>query len=160
MKQWLLFSLVAMVLWGAWGFFGKLASRSMSAPNLMLLESVGGLLILPICVLLFARHFRFETNNIDFYCALTGGVLGTVGGLFFYWAITQGDATRVVTITAMYPVVTTILVWLFLNEPLTAKKVAGIAFAMLGLGLLASRSETEPKAKASPPQESHQPAAR
>ena len=137
MKPWLLYSFVALVLWGAWGFFGRLASRSVAPRSLLLLGSFGSLLVFPIFLAIFQRHFKFNWHNTDYYYGIMGGIVGALGGLFFYWAISRGEASRVVTVTAMYPVVTVMLAWLFLKEPLTIQKIMGIAFAVLGICLLA-----------------------
>lgn len=137
MKPWLLPAIAAMILWGGWGFFERLAARSVAPRNLVLLGSIGSMLVFPLFVALFHKHLRFDWHNADYYSAVIGGFVGALGGLFFYWAISRGEASRVVTVTAMYPVVTLVLAALFLREPFTIQKTAGIAFAMLGIVLLA-----------------------
>ena len=137
MKPWLLYSLMTICMWGAWGFLEKLASRSVNPRNVLLLASIGGILVFPIFLAIFHKHFKFTWHNVDYYYAVIGGIAGVLGGLFFYWAISVGEKSRVATVTAMYPIVIVILAWLFLKEPLTIQKVAGIAFAVLGISLLA-----------------------
>lgn len=136
MKPWLLYSLAVMGVWGTWGFFARMAARSVTPQNLVLLGAIGGLLMYPIFFAIFHEHLKFNWHNADCYYAVIGGILGTIGALLFFWAISRGEASRVVPITAMYPVITVILAWLFLKEPLTAQKITGIVFAMLGVCLL------------------------
>lgn len=136
MRPWLLHSFIALGLWGFWGFLGKVASRSVASRNLLLLSSIGSLLVFPIFLAIFHKHFRFIWHDADYYYAIIGGTAGALGGLFFYWAISRGEASRVVIVTAMYPIVTVILAWFFLKEPLTIQKIAGIVFAVLGICLL------------------------
>jgi transporter family protein len=136
MKPWLLYSLVTMGLWGFWGFSGKLASRSVASYNLLLLASLGTLMVLPLYFAIFSKHFKFLWQNVDYYFALIGGIVGAIGGLFFYLAISKGETSRVVVITATYPVVTVLLSCLFLRECLTIKKTLGVMFALLGIYLL------------------------
>lgn len=136
MPAWLIYSLVTVGLWGVWGVFGKLAARSVTAETLMLLGSIGGLLVFPVYVAIFHRHLRFSWDRPDYYFAVLAGVLGTIGALFYYQALAHGEASRVVAVTAIYPVVTVLLVYLFLREPLNAQKIIGIALAVAGVLLL------------------------
>lgn len=136
MKSWLLYALISASLWGLWGFFGKLASRTLTSQNLLLLGSLGSLAVFPIYIAFFSKHLKFIWNQADYYTAILGGVVGSVGSLCFYLAISKGEASRVVTITAIYPVVTFFLAFLFLKEPITIQKLIGIGLAVFGVFLL------------------------
>jgi transporter family protein len=93
--------------------------------------------VFPLLVGLFSGQFRFVWRNFDYYVAVVGGIAGSIGGLFYYLALARGEASRVVVITATYPVLTVILADLFLREPLSLQKILGIMFAILGICLLA-----------------------
>lgn len=136
MKPWLLYSIVSICIWGVWGFIGKLASRSVTSFNLLLLAFLGSLMVLPISFAIFSKHFKFLWQSVDYYLALIAGILGTTGVLFFYLALSKGEASRVVVITATYPVITVILSCFFLHECLTTQKFFGVLFALLGIYLL------------------------
>jgi bacterial/archaeal transporter family protein len=136
MTTWVSYSLIALCFWGLWGFCEKMASRSVIPGNLIILSTLGGLSVFPVYLLLFARQFKFSWQNPDYYMSLAGGMAGAVGGVFFYFAISKGEASRVVTLTSLYPMISVILACLFLNEALTAQKIAGIACAMAAMILL------------------------
>ena len=137
MPSWLIYSLIALSLWGVWGVFGKLAERSLAAGTLVLLGATGGLLVFPIYMAIFHRDFAFQWDKPEYYFALLTGVVGSIGALFFYFALTQGEASRVVVVTALYPVITVLLAFFFLDEPLGWQKVIGIGLALAGVLLLA-----------------------
>jgi bacterial/archaeal transporter family protein len=136
MTTWVSYSLIALFFWGFWGFCEKVASRSVIPGNLIILSTLGGLSVFPVYLLLFARQFKFSWQNPDYYMSLAGGMAGAVGGVFFYFAISKGEASRVVTLTSLYPMISVILAFLFLNEALTAQKIAGIACAVAAMILL------------------------
>jgi len=136
MKPWLMSSLAAVCLWGLWGFFGKLASRSVSSVTLLLVSAAGGAIIFPVFLAIFGRRLEFAPKNVDFWFALCGGMVGAIGGLFFFLAISNGEASRVVATTATYPIVTVILAALFLRETIGPWQIAGIALAVTGVCLL------------------------
>ncbi|MCU0598182.1 MAG: EamA family transporter [Desulfobacterales bacterium] len=136
MTTWVSYSIIALCFWGLWGFCEKVASRSVIPGNLIILSTLGSLSIFPIYLTLFAREFKFSWQNPDYYMSLAGGMAGAVGGVFFYFAISKGEASRVVTLTSLYPMISVILASLFLNEALTLQKIAGIACAMAAMVLL------------------------
>ena len=57
--------------------------------------------------------------------------------VFFCLAIGRGEASRIVTITALYPVVSFVPAVLILREPVTWTKAAGTVLTVGGLILLA-----------------------
>jgi transporter family protein len=57
--------------------------------------------------------------------------------LTFFAALDQGKASTVVTLSALYPVVTILLSIAFLHEKLTMRQVVGIVFALAASVLLA-----------------------
>lgn len=136
MKTWLLYSIICLFLWGFWGIFGKLASRSVSSLNLLLFALIGNFIVFPIYLSLFFKEICFKITSIDYYLAILAGVIGTIGGLFFYLAISHGEATRVVLITALYPIITIVFSYFFLNEQITIYKFFGILFAVVGIVML------------------------
>ena len=68
---------------------------------------------------------------------LVAGAFGALGVLCFFYAIERLPASRVVPMTAAYPALTVLLSWLLLHEKLTPRHLAGIAFALVGVSLLA-----------------------
>jgi transporter family protein len=136
MRAWLPYALIAVGFWGFWGLYAKLASRSLTPHNLFLLAFVGNLLVFPVFLALFANEIRFAWRNVDCYHAMLSGVVGALGTLFFYLAVSKGEASRVVAVTAMYPVLTVILAALLLRESLTPQKAVGVLCALVALILL------------------------
>ncbi len=137
MKQWLFLALTAAGIWGAWGFLGKLANRTLESQNLLLLSSLGSALALPLSILLFHKYFDYQFASFNHNIAIVSGFLGGLGALFFFAAVSKGDASKVVAITAMYPVVTIALSLIFLKEPIDLQKFLGVSLAVIAVLLLA-----------------------
>lgn len=130
MKPWLLYSLITLILWGLWGFLGKVASQHVSDKTLILLCSLGFALTFPIVYAIFPRELRFNVKDLHYYSALFSGLFAGAGVAFFFKALSIGDASKVVVFTAMYPIITVILSILFLSESITLYKAAGIVCAI------------------------------
>ena len=123
------------VWWGLWGLFSKLASNY-SKPKQALLFQTAGVLAFAI-VVLFMEKFRFEWSVPGFSWAALGGFFAFIGFLTFFAALDQGKASTVVTLSALYPLITILLSMLFLHERLTPRQGIGIVFALIASVLLA-----------------------
>jgi transporter family protein len=134
--SWLVNASLTMFLWGFWGFFGKLASRSLTPQNSTMISLLGWIASFPVILFLFRQHFRVEWNDPHYYFAFISGLFGSIGGVFFFYALNKGDASQVVAVTALYPLITVILAYLFLHEPVTLPRFAGIFFALVGIYFL------------------------
>ncbi len=56
--------------------------------------------------------------------------------MFFYRALKFGEASKVVPLAAIYPLVSFLLALLFLGERFTVTKLFGISFVLLGVAFL------------------------
>lgn len=135
MKVWYLYALLTVLMWGVWGVFSKLGSAHARPRQMLLFQAVG---VFAFALVTFAiEKFKFEPTLPGFSWSFAAGFFTFVGFLTFFAALEQGKASTVVTLSALYPVVTIILSVLFLHERLTMRQLAGIAFALLASVLLA-----------------------
>ena len=136
MKTWYVYAVLTVVTWGLWGVFSKLASNYSKPKQALLFQTVGVLAF--AIVVLFMERFRFEWSLPGFSWAALGGFFAFVGFLTFFAALDTGKASTVVTLSALYPLVTILLSVSFLHETLTARQGIGIAVALVASVLLAA----------------------
>lgn len=136
----LIFSLLTILMWGLWGFFGKLAlEKRMPPTTVFLAETVISALI--AIFLLFAIVQRqdgqslFSTINV--YGILSGVALA-VGLLFYYFALEDAKVTVIVPLTATYPVVAVLLAFVLLRERPRPLQWIGVILVVAGVALLLS----------------------
>ncbi len=137
MSHWLPISLVCMLSWALWAFLAKLAGRTVSEGTIAVCASCGAASVIPIYLWLFRGTLQIEPRSLGVWLAILGGVCGSVGGVCFYLAMSRGTPIKVVTLTSLYPVITTMLVAIFLHQRPSMREMLGILLAMLGAGLLA-----------------------
>jgi len=135
MKVWYVYALMTVVLWGIWGVFSKLAGEHSRPRQVLLFQSVGVLAF--ALVVLAIEKFKIEPSLPGFGWSFSAGFFTFIGFLTFFAALDQGKASTVVTLSALYPVVTILLSIAFLHEKLTMRQVAGIAFALVASVMLA-----------------------
>jgi bacterial/archaeal transporter family protein len=134
--DWIVTAVLALLFWGGWGFFQKLATNSMP-PKSVYLFTVSGAFITAFLVLV-SLHFRVEVTQKGMGFAILAGLMGSIGGLCFVHSVSKGKASVVITMTALYPLVTILLSFFFLRETITIKQGIGIVFALLAMLFLAA----------------------
>jgi bacterial/archaeal transporter family protein len=134
-KTWYLYALLTVVMWGIWGVFSKFASAHSKPRQVLIFQSVG---VLAFALLVLAiENFKFEWSVPGFTWSFAAGFFTFIGFLTFFAALESGKASTVVTLSALYPVVTILLSVIFLHEKISLKETVGIGFALVASVLLA-----------------------
>jgi len=136
MNSWVIFAILALLVWGFWGFFPKLATNYISPKSVLVYEVIGAIIV--GVAVLFLVNFKPEVNAKGITFAILTGIAGTLGALFFIFAVSRGETSVVVTTTALYPLVTITLAFLILKEPITVKQGVGMIFAFAAMMLLST----------------------
>lgn len=129
----------SVVLWGLWGFTGKIATKY----NIALVVSGIAFTIQPLgAALLFALRARMaDAPPLDLswpalLAILATTLCGMAGSVCYYLALSKGSASLVVSLTAVYPAITVLLAVLFLKEKFTLAQAAGLALILAGTWLV------------------------
>ncbi|MBU0485907.1 MAG: EamA family transporter [Proteobacteria bacterium] len=136
MDNWFLASFLALIIYGFWGFFPKLAVTYINPQSALVYEIAGAALV--GVVALFLVKFQPESHPRGIMFAVLTGVCGMVGTLFYFWAASKSKISIVVSVTALYPLITILLAAVFLKEPITVKQISGMLCALLAIFLLSS----------------------
>ena len=144
----LIFSLLTILMWGLWGFFGKLALEKRMAPTTVFLaETLVSALI--AALFFFVAVYRSDAqpplySTVNIYGILSGATLA-VGLLLYYLALQGGNVSIVVPLTATYPVVAVLLGYVLLRERPTALQWIGVILVVAGAVLLVSGPSKAPE---------------
>ncbi len=135
--NWLLLVLLSIIFWGVGNFLPKVASRYMGVREILFYIFIGSMIVSAFYIIWYLKfNPKISWNPKPIFMALLGGVLGSMGILFFLGALTQKDASVVAPLAALSPLVTVLLSWLLLKEPMFATRIIGIIFSLLALWLL------------------------
>lgn len=138
MPRWLAYSLLTIGCWGAWGAVSKIASNDIDANTNQLLFTLG---LLPL-MLITARSPSISTGvggarRAGIAWAFLTGILGGTGNIAFFRAlVVGGQASIVVPVTALFPLVTVILALAFLRERLGVAQKIGLTLALAAIYLI------------------------
>ena len=135
MNGWLVWTMLAMITFGAWGFFPKLAVSYINPQSALVYQVIGGVFVGIISLAMV--NFRPEIHPMGILYAALTGITGVLGTLFYYAAADRGQISVVVSLTALYPLITILLAIIFLHETLVLKQYIGLGFALTAIILLA-----------------------
>ena len=135
MESWFLWTILALLTFGLWGFFPKLAVNYINPASALVYQVIGGIIVGIIGLSLMG--FRPQTHPLGIFFALLTGITGVLGTFFYYAAATRGQISIVVSLTALYPVITILLATVFLHEMLTFRQVTGLCCAVATIIFLA-----------------------
>ncbi len=133
--MWFIPALLAMVFWGVWGLFQKMATNHMPPRSVFIVSALGAVVV--VAAILTTSKFPHTLSADGVLFAVIAGVCSSIGGLFFLSAVSRGEASVVITFTALYPVITVLLSFSLLRESITLKQGMGIVLALLSMVLLA-----------------------
>jgi bacterial/archaeal transporter family protein len=136
MQNWFIFALLALVFYGLWGFFPKMATLHLDAKSIIFYETFGILLI--AILMYFFIPGKINTNMKGVVFSVLTGIAGMVGTLFFLLALKNGKASIVILFTALYPLVSVLLVQIILKESITLKQGIGMVFAFVAIVLFSA----------------------
>jgi transporter family protein len=138
MPRWLVFSVLTVGCWGAWGAVSKLASNDIDANTNQLLFTLGLLPLIAMAVRSPSLSVGVgEVRRAGIGWAFLTGILGGTGNIAFFRAlVVGGQASVVVPVTALFPLVTVILALAVLRERLGLMQKIGLALALIAIYLI------------------------
>jgi bacterial/archaeal transporter family protein len=134
MKDWLFYSLLALLAWGFWAFLPKIAISWLDPKSVFIYEAMGGALTGLIAYFILRPELGVEIRGI--VPSVLTGVAGFLGILCFLFAIRTGKVSVVAPLTALYPVLSLALAVIFFREKMNLVQLAGIVLAVISVVLI------------------------
>lgn len=135
LSSWYFPSLIALCLYGAWGYWGTRASAFINPLSITFYSSIGVLISGIIALILLGFKPDFSTKGSMY--GLLNGMASGIACIFFILALRNGPTMPVVLVTSMYPMITLMLCMIFLKDGLTLKQGIGMICAIVALILFA-----------------------
>ncbi len=133
MPRWLLWSFMAVLCWGLWAVMSKLIGDALTAAQSQALSTLG---LVPVALALVASRRLSVSGNRrrGIGAAVAAGALASGGNVAYYHALNVGGkAATLVSLTALYPLVTVVLAVLLLRERLNAFQCAGMVLSLAAI---------------------------
>lgn len=135
---WFLYAITAGLFWGIWGVVAKLISEDVNPFMNHLLFTCGMLLTLPF-VIRKCKRATFNIRGIIWGCI--AGCFAIAGNVAVFYAFSRGgQASIVIPVTNLYPLVTIVIAVLAFKERLNFVNVIGILLAIPAILLLSGET--------------------
>lgn len=136
--SWFIFALMAMLFWGAAPIFGKLGLVNVDPLSALTIRTMGVASILIMINIAGSRFGSFAAiqPRAWFFLLAEGICASLLGHYAYFYAMKYTQASRVVPVTAAYPIVAVLLGWMVLKEGLTPLKVLGSILIIAGILLI------------------------
>lgn len=134
LPKWLIYALLCVFCWGVWGVLTKVGSDRMNPPAMQVLFTLG---MIPLVLAALVRlGFRVERDWRGAAYGIFNGVFSGLGSLAFYAAMARGKASIVGPFTALFPLLTAGLAFIFLKERINKVQGVGIILALVSIYIL------------------------
>ena len=136
-QQWIIYALLSAVFAALVAIFGKIGLKSIDSNVATALRAFIMFLFM-FLVVLFQKKFsllsKLKMNEYSFI--ILAGVAGALSWLFYFLALKEGSATKVVALDRLSVVFVMIFALLFLGEAFSLKVLVGIVLIVLGAILM------------------------
>tara|TARA_B000000477_G_C6095494_1_gene229682 strand:+ start:2790 stop:3242 length:453 start_codon:yes stop_codon:yes gene_type:complete len=134
----LIYYLIVNILWGMGPIFDKVILKEINILTLMLLSSFIYLLILLIISIKYKNVIKKDIKNIKnknkIYIIIIISVIFLLLGNYGYLKIIENDNASIAAIvTSLYPIITLIIGYNYLNENLTLEEFIGFILILMGI---------------------------
>ena len=139
---WLIFALLSAFAAALVAIFAKAGLEGIDSNTATAVRAVIMAIFLIIIILIQGKlrdiPSIFSNSNAITYIVLSG-IAGALSWLFYFMALTYGDASKVASIDRLSVVFVLILATLFLGEKLTLKNTLGVSLITIGAIIIAMK---------------------
>lgn len=136
MHAWLGWTCVAIGSWGVWAVLSRGLGETLSGAQSQALSTLGTLPLLAGLAWRSRGAWRLRAWR-GIGLALTAGMVTCLGNAAYYGLLGRGDkVATVVSLTALYPLVTVVLAVLILRERLNRVQCLGLGMSLVAIWLL------------------------
>lgn len=138
MERWIIYAIISMLFAGLTSVIAKFGMKDLSSDTALALRTAVVFTIVTANALILKNAYNELQNapakNLIFLAI--SGITTSVSWIFYYRAMKEGQVSYVASIDKASIVVTLILSFLLLKEPVTAKVLLGAGFIVTGMVIL------------------------
>lgn len=138
MEKWIIYAIVSMIFAGFTSVIAKFGMKGLSSDVALSIRTSVVFTIIIVNAFIFQNAYteikQSPVNNIIFLAI--SGITTSLSWLFYYRAMKEGQVSYVAAIDKASIVVTLLLSFLILREPITVKVLLGAGFILTGMVIL------------------------
>lgn len=138
MEKWIIYALISMVFAGLTSVVAKFGMKDMSSDAALVVRTAVVFALVTLNAFLFKDAFQEirRASTKDLWLLAFSGLCTTVSWVFYYRAMKDGPVSYVASIDKASIVVTLVLSFIILREPVTTKVLIGAGLIFAGMLVL------------------------
>lgn len=138
MEKWVIYAIISMLFAGITSVVAKFGMKDLSSDTALAIRTAVVFSIVVANAFLFRNAFAEiqQTPTKNFIFLAISGITTSVSWIFYYRAMKLGQVSYVASIDKASIVVTLLLSFILLKEPMTAKVLTGAIFILTGMIIL------------------------
>ncbi|MGC1239963.1 MAG: EamA family transporter [Chryseosolibacter sp.] len=137
MQTWIIYAILSMIFAGLTSVLAKYGLQNISADFGLGVRTTIIFLIITAINLVGAKYKEFTNlTNLQLGLLIASGITTTLSWIFYYRAMKDGPVSYVASIDKASIVITLLLSFLLLKEPVTPKILAGASLILAGMLIL------------------------
>ncbi|MFM2225317.1 MAG: hypothetical protein RJA07_1519 [Bacteroidota bacterium] len=138
MEKWKIYAIISMLFAGLTSVIAKFGMKNLSSDVALSIRTIVVFSIITANAFLFTNAFQqlkqAPKSNLIFL--IISGITTSLSWIFYYRAMKEGQVSYVASIDKASIVVTLLLSFIILKEPITAKLITGALFILIGMIIL------------------------
>jgi bacterial/archaeal transporter family protein len=138
MEKWVLYAIVSMLFAGVTSVIAKFGMKDLSSDTALTIRTAVVFIII-LCNALFFRNAISELKhapNQNYWFLAISGLTTSLSWIFYYRAMKLGPVSYVASIDKASIVITLLLSYFLLKEPITPKLLVGAGLIFIGMVVL------------------------
>lgn len=138
MERWIFYAIISMLFAGLTSVLAKFGMKDLSSDTALTFRTAVVFTVVVANAFLFRNAWSElgQTSGRNLFFLALSGITTSFSWIFYYRAMKEGQVSVVASIDKASIVVTLLLSFLILKEPVTAKVLAGAAFILTGMVIL------------------------
>jgi len=137
-EKWILYAIISMLFAGLTSVIAKFGMKDLSSDTALAIRTAVVFSIVIANAFLFRNAYTElqHTSSSNLIFLAVSGITTSLSWIFYYRAMKEGQVSYVASIDKASIVITLLLSFLLLKEPVTPKIVTGAAFILTGMVIL------------------------
>jgi len=138
MERWILYAILSMVFAGATSVLAKYGMKGLNSDSALMVRTFIVFILVAVNALCFKNAYTQikATSAANLLMLAVSGIATTLSWIFYYRAMKEGPVSYVAAIDKASIVITLILSFTLLREPITPKILLGGGFILTGMLIL------------------------
>lgn len=125
---------ITIVMWGVGAILYKIANQNLHPVLICAIGTIVYMIVTPLYFVLFKVDYNWNIKGVVF--AALAALLMVIGALSYDFSLQKSSVSEVTVAVSLYPALTVLLSFIFLQEQFTFRKLIGMGLAFISIYII------------------------